>query len=270
MNKLLIGLSNNISANKLKIRLWHESFKKFSDGKVVLVTANTSQEDIAACEELGIEYHPVEVENTSQINHKRLKHIGEYVSKADVDLVLSTDVFDVVFQCDPFKKLDIKCFDFFVSGEGVNVENEPWNANNLGRLFGERSHQCAKNEVICSGVMAGKKDSMVHVCEKMFEMCESCPDNHETKDQAALIIMVNEKQIPNLKVFNLDEGWAVHCAVAGPTHFFTAWGFKDTIKYGIPKLLEDQICTSSGAPFDIVHQFNRIPEWHDTIKKRFL
>ena len=105
----------------------------------------------------------------------------------------------------------------------------------------------------------------------MFELCENSTNLTNIQDQAALIVMVKNKEIDNLKIFNLTEGWAVHCAIAGPTQFFESFGFKGNIekRYGIPQLITDKICTKNGDPYDIVHQFNRIPEWNELLTKKY-
>jgi hypothetical protein len=270
MKKILVGLSNNIASNKDKVRLWSESFKRHSDGDVVLIAANMNDEDKYACDELGVDFKSVEISDTFYINHKRIECIREWIKNSDADIILSTDVFDVAFQNDPFKKMDLSNFDFFVGGEGVNVNQEPWNSNNISCLFQDQFQKCADKEVICSGVMAGKKSALLNVYDRMFELCENSPNHHNIKDQAALIVMIANNEIPKIKIFNLDDGWAVHCAVAGPTQFFEGWGFKDSLKYGIPKMIDGEICTAVGVPFDIVHQFNRTPEWHQQIKEKYL
>lgn len=268
MKKLLIGLSNNVALNKEKIKIWVNSFKRNSDARIVLLVANPNDEDKKSCENLNIEFKEVRIENTWFINHKRLEHIINFLKKTEEELVLATDVFDVVFQKDPFEKLDLK-FDFFAGGEGVNVNQEPWNRGNVGKLFPEEVHLCDEHEVVCSGVVAGKRNSLIKIYERMFELCEKSPDTDNIKDQAALILMLAKKEVDNIKIFNLDEAWAVHCAVAGPTQFFESWGFKDSLKYGIPKLIGDEICTGEDKPFDIVHQFNRIPEWNEILINKY-
>lgn len=268
MKKTLIGLCDNICNNKEKIKLWSESFKKHSDAEIVLIAANLTKKDEDICKELKLNYEPVFITNSSQINHKRLEHLKNWLENSDSELVLSTDVFDVVFQNDPFEKLNTKEFDFFVGGEGVDVNQEPWNRHNISVLFNEELEKCTNNEIICSGVIAGKRQAMISVYNRMFELCENCPNNHDIKDQAALIVMIANNEIPNLKIFNLDDGWVVHCAVAGPTQFFESWGFKNNLKYGIPQMKDDgRVYTKSGDLFDMVHQFNRIPAWHEKIKE---
>lgn len=267
MKKILLGLCDNAAKNREKVRLWSESFRRFSDADIVLLNANATQRDIWACESLGIRHIEVSIPERRMINHKRLEHIARFIRDSDADIFLVTDVFDVAFQGDPFAKLDLSSYEVFVSGEGVRVDEEPWNSDNIGKLFPEEK---VDSEVLCSGVVAGKRDAMIYLYEKMFNMCESAPDMHDIRDQAALIVMASNGEIPGLKIFNLDDGWAMHCAVAGPTHFFDAWGFRKKIKYGIPSLKNGMVVTEDGRPYDIVHQFNRVPSWQDQISKRIL
>ena len=103
MKKALLGLSNNIGQHKEKIKIWADSFRKFSDGEVILLAANSSEEDLKVCNELNIRSIPVIVEDTWYINHKRLEHTYNFLKHTDIDLFMITDVFDVVFQSDPFQ-----------------------------------------------------------------------------------------------------------------------------------------------------------------------
>lgn len=266
LKKTLIGLANNISINKNKIALWANSFRKYSDANVCLLVANMTEEDKRTCEELSLSFKAVEVDNSFYINHKRLEHISKWIKEKDYELILSTDVFDVAFQSDPFEKLNTIDFDIFFGGEGIRVENEQWNYLNIEKLFKCELEKCKKNEVVNSGIIAGKKEAITKVYDRMFQLCEASPDNDNIKDQAALNVMIANSEIPKMKLFNLDEGWAVHCAVAGPTQFFEGWGFKDNLLYGIPEMKDGVVTTSSGETFDMVHQFNRIPEWHRNIE----
>ena len=270
MKRALIGLSDNISENINKIKLWAKTFRRYCNDDIILLTVNSSITDIQMCENLnlGIICKSVYINNVKQINHKRLEHISNFLHISNIDLCIITDVFDVVFQANPFIKLDITKYDVFVGGEGILVNQEPWNNHNIGVLFEHRIEKCRNNEVICSGVIAGKKQTLIAVYNKMFELCENSPDNHDIKDQAALIVMIANNMIPNIKIFNLDDGWVVHCAVAGPTVFFDSWGFRNNLKYGIPQMKDDgRVYTQSGDLFDIVHQFNRVPEWHQKIRE---
>jgi hypothetical protein len=268
MKRALIGLSNNVSVNFNKVKIWANSFKKHSVGDVVLLCANASVEDLQLCQEHNIIAVPVTIEDTWYINHKRLEHTAEYLKTASYDVVLISDVFDVLFQRDPFEQLDLVTFDIFVSGEGVKVSQEPWNSDNINKIFPENYLKCKEVEVINSGVIAGKPIALCQLYQKLFQLCEEGSKDHNIKDQAALIVMVANNSIERLKIFNLDDAWAVHCAVAGPTQFFQGWGFKDNIKYGIPRMLNEAIVNKDNIKYSIVHQFNRVPSWKEILERK--
>jgi len=272
MKKILTGLSNNIAQNKQKIKTWSESFRKYSDGEIVLIAANATDEDINTCRELNISYHLVTVEEVHFINNKRLKHTRDFMEQSDGDLFLVTDVFDVVFQSDPFQKMDLENYDIFTSGEGIFVNQEPWNRNVISEVFPNDLDICSNTEIVCSGIIAGKKQAMLDLYSKMDDMCENSPNGHNIKDQAALIIMVVKKQIDRLKIFNLHDGWAMHCQCSGPTYFFEAWGLRNSLihnGYKVPKLIGGIVYTEDDKIFDMVHQFNRIEEWNKILNKDY-
>ena len=270
MKKALLGLSNNVGLNIDKIKVWSKSFKKYSDGEVILLCANSNQEEIQFCIDNGIIPIPVNIEDTWRINHKRLERTFEFLENSDIELFLITDVFDVVFQSNPFDKLDLT-YDIFVGAEGVLVSEEPWNSDWINKLFPNDYYECINQEVICSGVIGGKRLPLINLYKRMFELCENSTNLTNIQDQAALIVMVKNKEIDNLKIFNLTDGWVVHCAIAGPTQFFESFGFKGNIenRYGIPQLITDRICTKNGDPYDMVHQFNRIPEWNEILTNQY-
>ena len=269
MNTALIGLSNNISSNISKIKVWANSFQRYSDGAVVLLCANSTNDEMKLCADIGIVPVQVSISDTWYINHERLKYTYEFLNKSNNDLVIVTDVFDVIFQGNPFDKLDTENYDVFVSGEGVKVSEEPWNSDNINKIFPEYYQACKEIEVINSGIITGNRTAVSQLIFQMYQLCESGSNAHNIKDQAALITLIANKKIDRLKIFNLDDAWAMHCAVAGPTQFFTGWGFDKKIKYGIPRLENGSVVNKFGAKYDIVHQFNRVPDWQSILEKDY-
>jgi len=271
MKQILTGLCNNIAENRAKIKVWSESFRKYSDGDIILIAANTTEEDIQTCIDLNIKYFQVTVVDTWHINNKRLKHTKDFLKQSDGDLFMITDVFDVVFQANPFNKMDLNNYDVFISKEGVLVSEEPWNADVIMKVFPDDVKSCMQTEIVCSGVIGGKKDALINLYDKMDYMCENSSNAHNIKDQAALIVMVKNNEIERLRNFSLNDGWAMHCATSGPTDFFIPWGFKGIIgsRYNIPTMINDKVCTSDGRVFDIVHQFNRVSDWKKILTRQY-
>ncbi len=262
MTTALIGLCNNVEQHLHKIRVWSASFLKVRPtGTVYLLCANATPIELKKVGDLGVVAIPCTIDNTWFINHQRLKRTYELLDTIDEEFCLVTDVFDVVFQRDPFIDLPIGGAKVFVGGEGVTVGQEPWNADNISKIFPNHRPTCQNQEVLNSGVIAGFRKSLHDLLYRMYVSCENGSNDHNIKDQAALIVLAATNQIDGLKMMTLDDGWACHCAVAGPTQFFHAWGFDRNIRYGIPKMVNDKVCTANGSPFAIVHQFNRVPQW---------
>ena len=106
-------MANNLESNIQKVSLWSQSFKEVTDGEVILLLANGTDDDLRVCEELGITSHLVTVEDVWFFNHKRLEHTLNFLRSTDIDLFMITDVFDVVFQGDPFELMDTSSYSVF-------------------------------------------------------------------------------------------------------------------------------------------------------------
>jgi hypothetical protein len=52
MKKALLGVANNLRSNLQKVTLWSNSFKEVSDGEVILLLANGTEDDLLICKEL--------------------------------------------------------------------------------------------------------------------------------------------------------------------------------------------------------------------------
>jgi len=272
----LFGVCDNISINFNKIKVWALSFQNVcKDKDVCLICLDATDEEIKMCESIGIKAFKSKLDKDSygDVNHKRLEPARDFIKSSSYEYFLITDVFDVLFQQDPFKKLDFDAYDVFAGQEGVLVNEEPWNFDNIKKLFPDKIGSCVGHPVVCSGIIAGKKEALIPVYEKMFDMCQNeSTDEHAIKDQAAFIVMISNNLIPNLKLFSLNDAWAVHCAVAGPTNLFEGWGFKNKLLssgLSLPKLISGQI-KSGDELFDIVHQFNRIPDWESELIKDYI
>lgn len=258
----LIGISNNVKANIFKIKVWADSFRSVCNGEVCLLMANPTEDDFKSISDLNIECIPVKVEGGS-VNDVRLGLIRDYLKTQRDDLYLITDVFDVLFQGDPFFKWDLR-YDIFAGSECLMLSQEPWNRDVITKCFDFPNDA----EIICSGVIGGKRNALIDLYTKMDDMCKNARKNHDIRDQAAFIILIAQGKVPNIKIFDLNDGWTAHCAVSGPTQYFESWGFKNSLRgFAVPQLRNGKI--TNGKVFDIVHQFNRIPEWYEALTKKY-
>ena len=72
-------------------------------------------------------------------------------------------------------------------------------------------------------------------------------------------------------VLSIPMAWVFSRFSLTQWKFFESFGFKGNIenRYGIPQLITDRICTKNGDPYDMVHQFNRIPEWNEILTNQY-
>ena len=267
MKKLLTGVSDNIVKNIDKIMLWKTSFESVVDnGDVVLIAFNPTDADKLTLHTNEIKFHAVSEDSTETVNNSRIGHVIHFLDNnaSAYDQVMYTDVFDVVFVNDPFQKMDFKKYDVFIAGEGVAQNQEPWNSDVMNKCFPDYYERMSTQEVFCSGVIGGTPKGIANMLLEMVGRMLMSKKGHDIEDQAAMNIVAFENNpfLFKMKKFNLTDNWCIHLATGGPTQFFEQWNFKGAIKdrYGI---------TPDWTNYDIVHQFNRIPEIHETIAKRY-
>lgn len=273
MKKVLTGVSNNVTNNIHKIKVWANSFKKHvNGGEVILIGADMNAEDRNVLNLNGIKFHAIESDPGLTINDSRLIHTANWIENSPYDLFMVTDVFDVCFQADPFEMLELDKYDFFAASEGVLHDEEPWNMDVMNKAFPEYVNFIRQYEVVCSGVMGGKKDSLVKTLRMQQHLVDSSLNGCDIRDQAAFNILIYKNLIDNCKIFKPNEGWAVHCALSGPTFQHIEWGLGKAIdkRYGLPKLQGNVLVDSNNAVYKIAHQYNRLPEWNEKIIEQYV
>jgi len=264
MRKLLTGAVNNAAQHMDKILLWKKSFVQQTNGDVILVSLNTSDLDRKALQDNNIQFVEEITDGSETINNARIFHMGNFIKSIenDYDIVLYTDVFDVVFLRDPFEKMDTYNYSVFVAGEGVTHGEEPWNADVMAKCYPNQPKSLQNLEVFCSGVIAGTPIALSNFVHDIWLRLLKSAKGHDIADQAAMNVNVAFNNYSKLKKYFIYDKWCLHMATGGPTEFFESWGFRRAIerKYGPIPHWKD---------FSIVHQFNRIPKIHDEIKKLY-
>lgn len=263
----LLGCVNNITQNLDKIKVWAKSFGEVCRGSVNLVVVNPQPHEISLLNEMGINAFPYHTQEGETINNLRLQLEWQTLQELPIDMVLVTDVFDVMFQDNPFN--NIGDYDIVVGTEGVTHNEEPWNMSVLQQSYPDEVEKLRHELIVCSGVIAGKKDKMIQLLKDMDKLTMG-RGGHDIRDQAALNILLYQ-DTSRIKVLSPSDGWVLHCAVGGPTDFYEAWGFKQKMKerFGEAQMIDGVVVNGSIKIFDIVHQFNRINLWNKELTTRY-
>lgn len=270
---LVLGVFCKYSVEQL--RPWCESSRVCTNtAERILIRTDprpSTPDDVETfCEQAGVQlvYRAC---NGTRIHHERYHVAWEFLQEVSdaFDHVLWTDVYDVFFQRDPFpaiqETLRSNMKQVIVGSEGLRVDQEPWNHDNVKRCFPHLVERCRDRDIVCSGVMAGTTRGMIDMFFLVYNLSRNVTA-HEIVDQSALIaLMQTELAKSCVHVTTNDEAIVVHCATSGPTQFFLPWGFKNNYKYSLPELSSDgEICVK-GVPVAIVHQYVRIPEWKEAL-----
>lgn len=184
-----------------------------------------------------------------------------YSNKGRYNLVVSTDVKDVIFQSDPFAWLNenLQGKKLVAGSEGLKYCNEPWGDDNLRSCYGDYVYEHFKNKTIYNvGTLGGECEYMQDLFFNLFFNSLSRPIS--IVDQAVFNVTIHSQPYRDTVLFAEQRaGWACQAGtVVDPSK----------INYFRPYLLEpepiwngEKVLTSQGKEFSIVHQYDRVPEW---------
>jgi hypothetical protein len=230
---------------------------------------------------------------------ERFVHLWFFLSQVEeeMDWIITTDVKDVIFQHEPVRHLEEQ-FNYMerdsapcivVAGEGLRYKDEPWSKNNMIESFGPPLYEHMKDkEIICAGVIAGKKEHILDLFLNVFLLCRGAPvypPGGGGPDQSALNITLASKAYQDkLFVAKSSHGFATHLGTTLPAieggsgdigqEYIKSSGvdkgiLRATLLDNDPYLEGDKVVNLRSEEFAIVHQYDRVPGWKDIINKKY-
>ncbi len=177
-----------------------------------------------------------------------------------------SDARDVYFQDNPFNWLETNLpddKDFVVSEEPV-THREAWNRRMMIKAFGKRAlMRVEDNPVVCCGFFAGRFGPMLELLLANYYFDQS----KRIGDQVAFNQLLSFRVWREKTVFsNWREPWTLHSSTAvAPSSEPGFFASSDTL----PKFTADEVVTSDGQPYAIVHHHDRHAEFHASLVARF-
>jgi hypothetical protein len=276
---LIVGVYTNYTWDKIKYWANSIDISGFTGDKLMIVynTDNNTLQKIREREfkVYGFNQNP----NTGDLYYdrqlivvvQRFIDLWNFFSKLELDqyrYVIHTDVKDVIFQTNPSNWLTDNIGDakILASCESLKYKDEPWGDENLQSSF-PIMYEKLKNQPIWNcGVQAGEPNTMRDLWFSIYNLCKGT--QIPNPDQAAYNVLLNLEPYKSITKYTMSESaWA---AQLGTT--------MDPLKMHtfLPNLLEPQpifkdgyVCTSTGIKHTIVHQYDRIPDWRNTIEQRY-
>jgi hypothetical protein len=270
---LIIGGVQNYGINQLKP--WVLSINEhMPESHKVMCVSNITQETKQWLIENGFEL--VDMPQTKiPVHVLRFLSIYDYLRQnwEKFDYVITTDVKDVYFQSDAFKFLDyhnigVRNLKQLVAGsECLKYKDESWGNQNLLQTYGPYIHDIFKdNEIYNVGVLGGSAEYMKDLVFNIFTNAVNRPI--PIVDQAVFNVLINTQPYKDVVMKSPQHmGWACQAGtVADPTKMA---GFRPNLLEPEPEFRDGIVYTSKGSPFCIVHQYDRVPEWEEFVRKKY-
>ena len=287
MRDIVVGCITNYNYDKIKT--WVNSLDQSGfDGLKVMLCYNL---DYEVAEELAKRNYTIfafgrDDENNKLVYNKeifnicleRFAHIPFFFNKLQdkeqYRYIISTDVKDVVFQSNPSTWIENNIGDkeIIAACESLRYMDEPWGKQNMHLSFGPLiAERMLEKPIYNAGVMAGKFQTMVDLMQNIFLSCGGAPANVPGgggPDQAGLNVLLGLKPYKDITRFAMsEEGWAAQCGTTVDPRKIDS--FREFLLEPSPIMKDGLVCTSTGTPHAIVHQYDRVPEWSRIIEAKY-
>lgn len=279
MNDLIIGASTGYDWNTLKY--WVNSINQSGfEGDKVLILMNCDIETAKRVIDAGFKVigfgqnekgDLVYEHGRIPVHVERFIHIYDHLSRNDHRFVITTDVKDVIFQQNPIphleKILNESDKDYVFSSESMLYKDEPWGNQNLLETYGDYIYNKFKHNTIYNvGVLAGRGYAIRDLVINIFAAAINRPI--PICDQSTFNFMISQEPYRTTSMYmNSEDGWAAQLGTtADPSKIHQ---FRPLLLEAEPTMIDNNVTTSTGKPFTIVHQYDRVPQWKKVIEAKY-
>lgn len=279
MNDLIIGASTGYNWNTLKY--WVNSINRSGfEGEKVLILMNCDRESTKKVIEAGFKVigfgqdqagNLVYEHGRTPVHVERFIHIYDHLFRNDYRFVITTDVKDVIFQKNPIphlqKLLDENDKDLVFSSESMRYKDEPWGNQNLLETYGQYIYDRFKNNTIYNvGVLAGRGYAIRDLAINIFTAAINRPI--PICDQSTFNFMISQEPYRSTSLYlNSEEGWAAQLGTTGDPNKLEQ--FTPFLLEPSPVMINGIVTTSQEKEFTIVHQYDRVPIWRNSLEETY-
>jgi len=271
MKNLIIGGCTNYGINQLKP--WVLSIKEtMPDADKVMCVGNASTTTREWLVENGFKLVNMPTMNVP-IHVLRFLSIYEYLREhwQEYEYVITTDVKDVYFQKNPFvwlrQRLEMSSTKMVAGSEGMLYKDEPWGNDNLMQAYGAYVHELFKNnEIYNVGTIGGKSEYVKDLVFNIFTNAIHRPIS--ICDQAVYNVLLQTQPYKACTFFASQlDGWA--CQAGTTVDPSKIEQFRPFLTEKEPIFVDGLVKTCMGDIFNIVHQYDRVPEWKKFVQEKY-
>jgi len=252
MKYTIVGCITQYQLND--IRPYVESIKKsgFGGDKVMLVY-DVSAEVINYLKENGWILFQSELQE--HIILQRFRDMYVILNQYETDVIIWTDVKDVIFQKDPTEWLSKYMEgDILAFSECVKLKDDQWACVNSGTSFPIEWEWLQHKTSYCAGTVVGKKNAIRDLFIEIYRWSKTTANPEQLSDQAAYNVLINLEHFKkSVQFVSQEEGFA--------TQLGTVWIKQNEIPLlePTPTYNDGKFYNQKGEEFTIVHQYDRDP-----------
>jgi len=289
MKTAIIAAASGYSPEDVKP--WTESLKKSSfNGKVFVIVYDENAELMDYFKEQDFYVLKTTSRNLYNVATQRFEDYAKLLKTEtfnDVDLVIHTDIRDVIFQKNPdtWLRNNIEDYHILASAEGVTYKHEDWNGDGLQKQFGKEVYdKLANTETLCSGIIAGTKEGLISLFETLLEIAWYSAEPWGFIDQHFYNLAIRLSYDKVTKIVPADSSWCLNCGTmiaipmnspewsSGPRTPYNSYErlrkgtYIENMLVSLPIINESNlVCTPTGEVYPIVHQYDRYIPWKEKI-----
>ena len=211
---------------------------------------------------------PISNYTQNHIWRMRFFHMWQFLTeRVEYTHVINSDVRDVVFQRNPNDLLHTIDNGVIGPAEGVRMSHEMWNAKSVQDCFGPYVWEYAAKDFMIynCGSWGGSANIIKWLALTIFMMSHQRPN---PGDQPAFNVLMNGllKECGVAKHMGMNDEWACQCAL---TFEPSRKHLREVLEHDTPVMGADGIVRNAqGTSYVIVHQYDRVPGWKETIHRR--
>lgn len=251
--------------NILDIKPYVESINRSGfSGEKLMLCYEVSNDTIAYLQKNG--WLVVEAELQEHIILQRFRDVYALLQYYETDIIIWTDVKDVIFQRNPTEWLKQNMTGQILAfSECIKLKDDAWAVVNTGTSFPMEWEFGIKEQVsYCAGTIIGKRDSIRDLFIEIYRWSKTTANPQQLSDQAAYNVLLRLEHFKSSVQFVSQEEGCI-------TQLGTVWVKRNElpITEPTPVYKDGKFYNQKGEEFCIVHQYDRDPIVKNDVIKRY-
>lgn len=198
---------------------------------------------------------------------QRFRDMYAFLQSYETDVIIWTDVKDVIFQKDPTEWLNKWMRrDILAFSECIRLKDDPWAIVNSGTTFPMEWEFGMKDQIsYCAGTIVGKKEAIRDLFIDIYRWSKTTANPEQLSDQAAFNVLLRLDHYKHSVDFvDQERGFA--------TQLGTVWVNKNKLPITEPTPIykdNNRFYNQKDEQFTIVHQYDRDPYIKEKIKELY-